>query len=562
MVLIDVSNTDTFSVNSGYYIHQYTVPGTRTITVSDGGVVEVLVVAGGGGGATASGNFNAGGGGGGGEVVYLSSFTVRGGNFTVTVGSGGVGGVGGANTNGENSVFGTIQTNGGGAGGTTDVNAKSGGSGGGCGRNNLTRALAVKLYPTGLGNNGGIANAGGATGAAGGGGATGAAPDLPATSIGYPGGPGYTSSITGTAQVYGSGGGGGARASTGGAGGTNAGKGGDGQTTNTSLIDGTSAINGFGGGGGGGGVGGNSLTYLGAGGNGGSGIVVVKYYVGSIIYKPISVTLIKSVLGTTANASSAYRNQRVMHKGLISTLPSSTIARSDFFNRMKAIVTDGLALYFDPANTSSYSGTGTTLTDLSGNGRNGALEGSATVNTDEQIVLNGSPQYVSTTYQPNLDNNRLYTFELWFWDNAAGLTSGDNTALITNHGPLTPFGVGFAKLHITSAGQVIFQEVNSSSTTATASSASSVCNSTWTHIAGVATATSLLLYINGTNVSTATRPGGVVTSGMQFFIGGNHLGRYQTCRLGPVRIYIDKALSATDVSQNYEAERYRESLNV
>lgn len=560
MVLIDVSNTDTFSVNSGYYIHQYTVPGTRTITVSDGGVVEVLVVAGGGGGATASGNFNAGGGGGGGEVVYLSSFTVRGGNFTVTVGSGGVGGVGGANTNGENSVFGTIQTNGGGAGGTTDVNAKSGGSGGGCGRNNLTRALAVKLYPTGLGNNGGIANAGGATGAAGGGGATGAAPDLPATSIGYPGGPGYTSSITGTAQVYGSGGGGGARASTGGAGGTNAGKGGDGQTTNTSLIDGTSAINGFGGGGGGGGVGGNSLTYLGAGGNGGSGIVVVKYYVGSIIYKPISVTLIKSVLGTTANASSAYRNQRVMHKGLISTLPSSTIARSDFFNRMKAIVTDGLALYFDPANTSSYSGTGTTITDLSGNGRNCALEGSATVNSDKQIVLNGASQYVSTTFQPNLNNLRLYTYELWFWDNSPGVTPSDATALISNYGATntTPNAV----LHINNTGTVVFTERNSSSVSTAVTTPSSVCNSTWTHIVGVATATNLELYINGVSVGTTTRPGGVITSAMNIVIGGHHLLRYQTCRLGPVRIYLDKALSATEVVQNYEAERYRESLSV
>jgi hypothetical protein len=251
-----------------------------------------------------------------------------------------------------------------------------------------------------------------------------------------------------------------------------------------------------------------------------------------------------------------------MHKGLISTLPSSTIARSDFFNRVKPIVTDGLALYFDPANTSSYSGTGTTLTDLSENGRNGTLEGSATVNSDKQIVLNGASQYVSTTYYPNLDNFRLYTFELWFWDNATGLTSGDNTALISNHGPLTPFGFGFAKLHISSNGQVIFQEINSSSVTATANNASNVCNSTWTHIVGVATATSLLLYINGTNVSTATRPGGALTSGMPIYIGGYHLNSFQTCRLGPVRIYLDKALSATEVAQNYEAERYRESLGV
>jgi hypothetical protein len=41
------------------------------------------------------------------------------------------------------------------------------------------------------------------------------------------------------------------------------------------------------------------------------------------------------------------------------------------FHRGPKIVTDGLVLYLDAANTRSYPGTGTTLTDLSGSGRNG-----------------------------------------------------------------------------------------------------------------------------------------------------------------------------------------------
>ena len=37
------------------------------------------------------------------------------------------------------------------------------------------------------------------------------------------------------------------------------------------------------------------------------------------------------------------------------------------------IVTDGLVLALDAGNTKSYPGSGTTWTDLSGNGRNGTL---------------------------------------------------------------------------------------------------------------------------------------------------------------------------------------------
>lgn len=558
MVLIDPSNTDSFSFSNGYYIHQYTVTGTRSITVLDGGIVEVLVVAGGGGGGTSTDRFAPSGGGGGGEVVHRTSHTIRSGTLTVTIGAGGA-----TSSNGGNSVFGTIETNGGGAGGVNYGAGSTGGSGGGAGRQNTTRAASVKLSADGKGFAGGITSTGGAGG---GGGATAQGQDRSGTNTGGAGGQGYSTTITGTSQVFGSGGAGGSRAgSTIPQGGTNAGNGGGGEfsslSATTAIVNATSAINGFGGGGGGSGVGGN-YPVIGTGGTGGSGRVIVKYYIGtSTIYKPVNFTGIKSALGTTTNNLGSYRNTKVSYKGLYSSLPSSSsaISHSNFVDTSKSIVTTGLSLFYDPANTSSYSGSGTTLTDLSGNNRNGTLENGSTVNADKQIVLNGASNYVSTTYQPNLDNLRPYTYELWFWDNAAG-GFFDNTALISNYGATntTPN----SQLHITDTGIVRFFERNSSSVSAAASNTSSVCNSLWNHIAAVATSTDLVLYINGVNVATATRPGGAITSSMSIVIGGQHFDRYQTCRLGPVRIYYDKALSATEVIQNYETERYRESLNV
>lgn len=283
MVLINRSNTPTFRVINGYFIHVYPTPGTSNIEVLEGGNVEVLVVAGGGSGGTPSANFAPAGGGGGGEVAYVSSFNISAGNMSFTVGAGGT------NSNGGNSVFGSIQTNGGGMGGGV-TSASTGGSGGGAARNVLTSAASVKLYASGLGNAGGP-GVSGITGAAGGGGAAGVGGTAGGVGAGV-GGAGYaTSNFSFSSEVFGSGGGGGARGggdNGGGNGGINAGKGGGAETTNVAALNGGNATNGFGGGGGGGGVGGNTIANIGNGGTGGSGVVIIKYAAPPSFTMPVS----------------------------------------------------------------------------------------------------------------------------------------------------------------------------------------------------------------------------------------------------------------------------------
>jgi hypothetical protein len=161
---------------------------------------------------------------------------------------------------------------------------------------------------------------------------------------------------------------------------------------------------------------------------------------------------------------------------------------------------------------------------------------------------------------PNLNNNTLYTFELWFWDDAPGGFLS-NTALISNYGPdgTTPL----ATLHIIEDGKVAFNQRTPENQGTGITTPLSVCNSTWNHIVGVATETDLILYVNGINVvSSATRMNGTITSNMSIVIGGNHLGRYQTCRLGPIRIYVGVALSESQVLQNYNSEKNRSELKI
>ena len=60
------------------------------------------------------------------------------------------------------------------------------------------------------------------------------------------------------------------------------------------------------------------------------------------------------------------------------------------------IVKSGLVLALDAADKNSYRGTGTTWTDLSGNGNNGTLVSSPTYN-GKRLYMNGTTQYASVT---------------------------------------------------------------------------------------------------------------------------------------------------------------------
>jgi len=232
-----------------YWIHTFLTSGTFTPQV--GLTCEYLVVAGGGGGG-----YN--GGGGGGAGGYRSSVSgessgggasaetplsvVSGVPITVTVGAGGAGAptsIGAAGTTGNNSIFSTITSAGGGFGGTL-VGPIAGGNGGSGGCNN-------GLGTANQGRNGGTITPGSGGGASGAGGNTN-------TSLG---GAGVTSSITGSA--IGRAGGASGFAST-----TSVDGGGHGSTPGVANRGG----------------GGGAWNGTGNAGAGGSGIVIIRYPIG------------------------------------------------------------------------------------------------------------------------------------------------------------------------------------------------------------------------------------------------------------------------------------------
>ena len=167
------STGGTITTAGGYRYHAFKTPGTFTFTPDNPGTVELLIVAGGGGGG-----YDVSGGGGAGGLVS-QSLNLAAGNFTVTVGDGGLGSnnIAGSQSNatsgGNSSFTGATTAIGGGRGGNITSVGQPGGSGGGSGWNS-TGGLGT----AGQGYNGGNsdssnyqASGGGGSGAAGGNGA-------------------------------------------------------------------------------------------------------------------------------------------------------------------------------------------------------------------------------------------------------------------------------------------------------------------------------------------------------------------------------------------------------
>lgn len=78
------------------------------------------------------------------------------------------------------------------------------------------------------------------------------------------------------------------------------------------------------------------------------------------------------------------------------------------------IVSSGLVLCLDAANKRSYPGSGTTWTDLSGNGNDATIYNSPTWNAAGYFVFNGTNQYVRTTNTLNLSSLNKITVVVVF----------------------------------------------------------------------------------------------------------------------------------------------------
>ena len=217
------------------------------------------------------------------------------------------------------------------------------------------------------------------------------------------------------------------------------------------------------------------------------------------------------------------------------------------------IVTSGLVLSLNAADRNSYPGSGTTWTDMSGNGNNGTLTNGPTFSSANggSIVFDGTDDYVSIQDSTLLDFNTAVSIDFWVYVNS--YDSGGTMFIHQQNG--ATFG-GF-EIWSNTSGVIRFNK-NDSTTLVTTSTSFSLNG--WRNVVCTANGTTANVFLNGVNIGSASAPlpdnvNGILRIGD--WVGSTSYGL--NGRMSTMRIHR-QALSAQEILQNYNAQKSRFGL--
>ena len=221
------------------------------------------------------------------------------------------------------------------------------------------------------------------------------------------------------------------------------------------------------------------------------------------------------------------------------------------------IVTDGLVLNLDAGFVGSYPTTASTWYDISGNDKNSTLTNGPTFNSANSgsIVFDGVDDYVLTPSLLNASLNPTESVFVWFNPAAAG-------QIVSELGQAT-INTGYhdSNIEVNSSGIFSFSVWHGSLTNKVVSSAKSFNN--WYHLGFTYSGTTFTAYINGSSIGTATftrQPPSSLHYGLCSIDSTNMgTGAYGSGKMGNFMFY-NRALSATEVLQNYNAQKGRYGL--
>ena len=231
------------------------------------------------------------------------------------------------------------------------------------------------------------------------------------------------------------------------------------------------------------------------------------------------------------------------------------------FNYSPKVVTDGLVLYLDAANTKSYPGSGITWTDLSRSGNSSELKG-PTFNSGNggSIVFDGTNDYVEIQNQIQFDQTDPFTLSSWV------KSSNVSNELIINNENILYTGY---RLNINVNANIEIGLRNSISDDIAIETLNRIYANTWYHIVGTYDGTrnvsGMKIYINGVEEDTNTISNTLTSSTLsnqQTLLGIRRPSSPPNPLRGNianVQIY-NRALSTIEITQNYNATRTRFGL--
>ena len=213
-----------------------------------------------------------------------------------------------------------------------------------------------------------------------------------------------------------------------------------------------------------------------------------------------------------------------------------------------SVVTTGLQLYLDAGNASSYPGSGTAWTDLSGNNRDGTLTNGPTYSGTNggSIVFDGSNDYVQCSGSLTVT---AATFVTWIKRNGS---QGQYDGILFSRGANTT-GMNFQ------VSNQLGYHWNDAGNTYNWQSGLTIPDATWCMIAVSVTSTAATAYLcqtGGTTTATNTvNHASSLLNDIKLAL-DDAASRYFNGNIAIAQLY-NIALSAGEISQNFEADRAR-----
>lgn len=218
------------------------------------------------------------------------------------------------------------------------------------------------------------------------------------------------------------------------------------------------------------------------------------------------------------------------------------------------IVRNGLVLYLDAANLKSYPGSGSTWNDISGNENNGTLINTPTFSSSNAgyFTFNGSNNYINIPTSSNItfNSNDSYSVSSWFYvSSLPGRWSG----IVTKSRDLG----SWYGLWIDPGNLYTF-----ASTTNNVNLYGSNVTVGWHNVCGVLNKSNniKILYVDGIQVASTVPTSYYSIGSGDLTIGfAKGTNEYFNGIISNATIY-NKALSSTEVSQNFNALKDRYSI--
>lgn len=231
------------------------------------------------------------------------------------------------------------------------------------------------------------------------------------------------------------------------------------------------------------------------------------------------------------------------------------------YNTGPKIVTDGIVLCLDAADRNSYPGSGSTWTDLSGNGNNGSLVNGVGYNSGNggSLVFDGSNDYV-TLGTPALLNGVQVPLTICMWAKANSF--GQYNTLWGVYSSIT--GGRLYSLFRVDSGTLRYFTSNSSGGYQFNGSFTPLAN-VWNFyvitVYGTLSSPSVTIYLNTTSqtfsYSTLTSSPNL---SVNFRIGSNSVGSELWNGNISNAMWYNRTLSAQEIQQNYNALKGRYGL--